>query len=178
MFRGDFDFPGFLTTWCGFHSGFFLKGTNQFIKFFVVGNPANAKPSIAGGCEQFTSNTANNNTGADSMANIYSHEIAETLTNSHDGWSFEDNTVCGPNCVASEMGDPCNWVFGTNANYNNIIGPQKKQFLLQQLWQRGENFYIQRNLSFSINEEHLTVNTFEVYSYTYHFYNRYHTTGI
>jgi len=77
IFRGSITLSGFLTSWCGYHSYFYLGGV--YIKYSVIGDPGSATSGGAG-CEAIYSNTANGNIGADSMASVYAHELVEAVS--------------------------------------------------------------------------------------------------
>lgn len=50
MLAGDTNYPGWLTQWCGYHTGFYLAD-GRVIKFGVVGNPSTALDGAGAVCE-------------------------------------------------------------------------------------------------------------------------------
>jgi len=139
IFRGDFIVDGFLTDWCGFHGVYEVPKTNTTLKYFVVGDPETATNGLGYNCEQITNHTINNSIGGDSMANVYAHEVAETITNSNQGWYFDPSSSCPPiSCAGLENEDLCNWNFKLENNQqksNMLIGG--KPYLIQSFWRRG-----------------------------------------
>lgn len=142
IFRGDFQFSGFLSVWCGYHGTLPLVTTNgeSFrINYFAIGDPETALDGNGIYCEQILNNTANGSLGGDSLVNIYSHEVEETVTNyDQKGWYFDSSNTCLPGtCAGFENADFCNWSFNTdvNSNSNMVIGG--KPYLIQSLWQPG-----------------------------------------
>ena len=113
----------FCSSYCGWHSNSSTNG----IKYSFVGNPATQCPV---GCEQYQSNTPNGNPGADGMASVISHELAETVTDP-DINAWLDSS-------GNENGDLCAWTFGAQsslpggAQYNVPLGSRK--YLLQEIW--------------------------------------------
>ena len=132
IFRGDLTYSGWLTNWCGFHSSFVLN-TGQVIKYLVAGN---INPVLSAGsnnglqCAEFISGSANNNPGADGIASVYGHELAEVITDWNKAWHRDSDQ--------NEVADVCIWDFGvdlTTTNWNVNIG--SKQFLVQNIWRPG-----------------------------------------
>jgi len=155
VFRGDirfsvskgYGFSYFGEDWCGYHTGFYLIGDRvSFYKVIVVGDASTSPNPMS--CMQFTNNadTVNKNAGADSLVSVYAHEIAEVITNPLVGsmqpnythaWTFKNGSrprECGGYDIC-EVGDPCNFNFGTDNNSNMLVG--KKRFLIQGTWQKG-----------------------------------------
>jgi len=115
------------TGYCGWHTHASLHSAD--IKYSFVGNPDRC-PSL---CEaQQTS--PNGSVAADSMANVMSHELSETLTDpdTHTGWWRASSPF------NLEMGDLCAWNFGTefhapNGSFANIT-LNGRDYLIQQLY--------------------------------------------
>jgi len=137
FFRGDIQvkadatFPVlyWLQDFCGYHGGFYLAD-GRIIKFVVIGDPSHA--GLNGeACEpeiRYSDRimTANNNLGADSMASVYAHEMAESITNYNgDAWYFTSD--------ANENGDACSFHYGDYTGNSNIVVGTKR-FLVQQIW--------------------------------------------
>jgi len=135
IFRGNFNFNGYLKTWCGSHSFFIPLNTNYKLKFFVVGDPETAPESLQSNCAELPDGTVNDSLGGDSIANIYAHEVMEIVTNTKKGWSFDGDVIPGNNLIyrGSENADACNWVFLSANKSNMMIG--NKSFLIQSVWQ-------------------------------------------
>ena len=121
---------GFCTAFCGFHTSGTFGATD--IKVAFVGDPATQcplKPGVPTCSAQTLS--PNGNEGADAMANVIAHELNEAITDPHgDAW-FHINT-------AGEVGDLCNFKFGTNfpalngAHANVVLSG--RQYLIQSNW--------------------------------------------
>jgi len=114
---------GFCTTYCGWHSAGMLSGTA--IKYSFVGNPARC-PSMC----SVQAISPNGNAGADAMASILAHELAETVTDPLlNAWY---------DAAGEENADKCSWTFGTlfalstGARYNVVLGG--RPYLIQQNW--------------------------------------------
>jgi hypothetical protein len=119
----------FCVNFCGWHNvGSF---ENNLLRFGFVGNPATQCPAGRPITCSAQTLTPNGNQGADAMANVIAHEVNETVTDPLlNGW-FRGNT-------AGEVGDLCNFNFGTTFNAPNgslanvVLGG--KDFLIQQNW--------------------------------------------
>ncbi|KPF67456.1 hypothetical protein IP84_12990 [beta proteobacterium AAP99] len=115
---------GFCTQYCGWHNNQTVGGTN--IKYAFIGNPATQCPSSCG----VNSPSPNGNGGADAMASILSHELAESVTDP-DGNAWYDRQ-------GNENADKCAWTFGTTytaasgGSANMKLGT--RDFLIQQNW--------------------------------------------
>jgi hypothetical protein len=114
---------GFCTQYCAWHSHGTING--QDIKYGFVGNPLQC-PSA---CSAQTT-TPNGNMGADAMANLIAHELAESVTDPDLNAWFDQRGF--------ENADKCAWKFGSTsmlssgAKYNVSFG--SKNWLLQQNW--------------------------------------------
>jgi hypothetical protein len=116
---------GFCTVYCGFHNHATLQGTD--IKYSFVGN----LDRCGAGCEH-QQISPNGNVAADSMINVISHELTETLTDpdTGNGWFQTD--------LAHEDGDLCNFNFGTtftapNGSQANLT-LNGRNYLTQQIY--------------------------------------------
>lgn len=128
FFRGDFVTGGWLTDWCGYHSAF--STANGTVRYAVVGDASTSKSALAVACLYNQGpTTPNGNVGADSMASVFSHEIAEIVTDyMMDAWFFSSSEF--------ENGDMCLGDFGTlSDNFNIRLGSRK--FLIQRMWLPG-----------------------------------------
>jgi len=138
IMRGDFVFEGWLNTWCGYHTAFYLRD-GRIIKFVVIGDPSTAPGNNGYPCEALEVGTANGNVGADSMVSIYAHEIVETVTDFMGAWYFDIgaiNLITKDSLAGSENADACSWIFGDGiSNSNIVIGT--KPFLIQYSWIPG-----------------------------------------
>jgi len=114
---------GFCTQYCAWHTYGAVNG--QTIKYGFVGNPLQC-PSA---CSAQTT-TPNNNMGADAMANLIAHELAESTTDPNLNAWFDRRGY--------ENADKCAWTFGTTttlssgAKYNVTFGV--RNWLLQRNW--------------------------------------------
>jgi hypothetical protein len=113
---------GFCTQYCGWHDHGTISGKD--IKYAFIGNPDRCPTS----CE-WQSTSPNGNAGADGMASIIAHEIAETVTDP-DLNAWYDST-------GYENADKCAWTFGTmykvgTAEANVHLGT--RDYLLQRNW--------------------------------------------
>jgi phosphate-induced protein 1 len=130
---------GFCTAFCGFHtSGTF--GTTD-IKVAFVGDPSTQCPSgHTGGTCSAQALSPNGDEGADAMANVMAHELNETITDPDGNAWFHLNT-------AGEVGDLCNFTFGTATKPADLTGTfpalngahadvvlNGRQFLIQSNW--------------------------------------------
>jgi len=140
IFRGDFQFPGFLVEWCGYHSTLVMNtptGATIKINFFVVGDPETASNGLGFACAEYMNNTANGSVGGDSIANVYAHEVLESVTNyDQKGWFFDLSSSCAPIvCAGYENADFCNWSFGIDEKVNSNMVIAGKPYLIQTVWQ-------------------------------------------
>jgi hypothetical protein len=119
---------GFCTVYCGYHTRASLLGTD--IKYSFVGN----LDRCGSGCE-WQNPSPNGNVAADSMANVMSHELTETLTDPDvgSGWYRND--------LSHEVGDLCNFNFGTTFRVSNgsqaNITLNGRNYLIQQLYENS-----------------------------------------
>jgi len=128
IFRGDSIvtdpiYGNWLQTWCGIHFTRFLNGYLP-IKYFILGDTTSTTNLVnAARCQSVTSKSVNSNVGADSVVNVYAHEMVETVTNAYNAWVFDSNGY--------ENADDCAWNFGDlkGKNYNYKFGD--KNFLVQ-----------------------------------------------
>jgi hypothetical protein len=122
---------GFCTQYCGWHTHGTISGSD--IKYSFVGNPDRCPNA----CEEQTTSSPNNNTGADGMASIIAHELEESTTDPdlnawYDGYG-------------NENADKCAWTFGTThpasggGVYNMTLG--SRQYLIQQNWVNSGSGY-------------------------------------
>mmetsp|Transcript_1266 Transcript_1266/g.2120 ORF Transcript_1266/g.2120 Transcript_1266/m.2120 type:complete len:450 (+) Transcript_1266:48-1397(+) len=131
MFRGDFASPGWLVDWCGFHQNFALAD-GRLIKYFIAGDLNFVTSPQVNNCAQLPPPSVNGNFGADAMASVYAHEVAELVTDYAQAWSSNVDSL--------ENGDLCQWKFGDDAdnglkNWNvNLNG---RHFLLQEMYLPG-----------------------------------------
>jgi hypothetical protein len=116
---------GFCTVYCAWHSYGSLSSSAPNVKFGFVGNPERCPSACSA-----QSVSPNGNLGADGMANLIAHELAESVTDPHlDAW-FDRRGY--------ENADKCAWKFGTTttlstgAKYNVSFGG--RNWLLQQNW--------------------------------------------
>jgi hypothetical protein len=114
---------GFCTVYCGWHDHASFSGID--LKYSFVGNPDRC-PSA---CEFIVGNAPNGNAGADGMASIIAHEVAETVTDEDlNAWYFSNG---------QENGDKCAWTFGTTFTCNGAtanINLGSRCFLIQRNW--------------------------------------------
>eukprot|EP01037_Dinobryon_pediforme_P029489 gene29489-33142_t len=98
IFRGDFNYAGWMTFWCGYHDSF-VHASGDKIRFIVIGDPStnennlmNSPDMASQPCSAAPPPTVNGNFGADSMVNVLAHELAETITNwDQNGWYFDED---------------------------------------------------------------------------------------
>jgi len=119
---------GFCQQFCGYHNSYNYSPAFSY-KFVFVGNTDRCS-AACGVVKTVGGNTPNGNSGADGMASVMGHEIAEVITDPNfDGW----HTSKG-----EENGDLCAWNFGTayktksGAAANIKLG--NRDFMLQQDW--------------------------------------------
>jgi len=121
---------GFCTQYCGWHTYGTIKNKN--IKYSFVGNPQQQCPSACSA----QSVSPNNNLGADAMASIIAHELAESVTDPNFNAWFDQH--------GEENADKCAWTYGatkvtrTGAHYNvtwvDRTTAVATNWLLQQNW--------------------------------------------
>lgn len=118
---------GFCTIYCGYHGTTSVSGAD--IKYSFVGNSDRCGLS----CEAQTV-SPNNDSGADGMINIMSHEMEEAISDP-DLNAWFDN-------FGAENGDKCAWKWGTllggsigNAGYNETFNGVN--YLLQMNWENA-----------------------------------------
>ena len=104
----------FCQDFCGYHSHASIQGLD--IKYAFVGNPDRC-PSA---CPE--PGTPNGNPGADGMASVIGHEVAEAITDPDPITGWNRNSV-----QLGEVGDLCVGQIGSVSLLN-------RQFLLQPLW--------------------------------------------
>lgn len=119
---------------CASHCGYHTSGLSG-IKYGLIQNPGNVNgtPSGGGSCGCSIGSSPNGDAAADSMASIFAHEIAETLSDPepNSGWS----ATVGSSDV--ENADNCAWQTGETyavgtAHANSRVGV--RDYLLQQNW--------------------------------------------
>jgi hypothetical protein len=114
---------GFCTSYCGWHTHGTISNTD--IKFSFVGN-GDRCPSA---CQAQTT-SPNSNAGADGMASVLAHELAETVT--------DPDLNAWYDTQGNENADKCAWTWGTtyrtsNGAYaNEHLG--SRDYLIQQNW--------------------------------------------
>jgi hypothetical protein len=118
---------GFCRDYCGWHASGELRG--QMLRFAFVGDPTGCpRPSA---CTPLSAASAPNGAlGADAMASVLLHELAEVVTDPDlDAWYDRDGL---------ENADKCAWRFGPappdaqGRVHNVLLGGQR--FLIQQNW--------------------------------------------
>ncbi len=114
---------GLCTQYCGWHSAATLGAV--VIKYAFVGNPDRCPTA----CGTQTSGP-NSNTGADAMASIVAHELAETVSDPQLNAWYDSRGY--------ENADKCAWTYGaTYTAANGAVANLKlgaRDFLLQQNW--------------------------------------------
>ena len=121
---------GFCADYCGWHASSML-GEATTVRFAFVGDPTGCARVAA--CTPLSAATAPNGAkalGADAMASVLLHELAEAVTDPDlDAWYDRDGL---------ENADKCAWRFGTTAAdaqgrmHNVVLSGQR--FLIQQNW--------------------------------------------
>lgn len=120
---------GFCTMYCGWHAHASILDTNGQpfdAKFAFVGN-ADRCPSA---CSAQSTNSPNDNVGADAMASVIAHELEEAVTDPDLNAWYDRRGY--------ENADKCAWKFGTvytaaNGSYANMtLG--NRDYLIQQNW--------------------------------------------
>jgi hypothetical protein len=125
---------GFCTQYCAWHTHGTIAGND--IKFGFIGNPLQCPSS----CSAQTT-TPNGNLGADGMANLIAHELAESVTDPDLNAWYDTR--------GQENADKCAWTFGTTstlstgAKYNVTWGSMK--WLLQRNWVNANGGYCALN---------------------------------
>jgi hypothetical protein len=112
------------TDYCGYHSSFTSGG-----KSVIYANiPYDA---VSGGGSTCEPSVSPNNNAADAALNVASHEYMEAATDSF--WNTSSYGWVDKNLGSGEVGDKCNFTFGTLANNANqtING---HSYLLQEEW--------------------------------------------
>ena len=125
---------GFCKQFCGYHTSTKVNGTN--VQYAFIGDPTS---QCLSGCSSEMA-SPNGNAGADAMASVVVHELAETATDpfgfAKQGWY---------DASGYENADKCAWTFGTTYKTGNsgvanvkltITGGSvaTRDFLLQQNW--------------------------------------------
>lgn len=104
----------------------------------VVGDPSTSNNAAESLCETIWdgSPTANHNLGADSMVQIYAHEILEIVSDYASAWYFDSEAVDsgGASLHGEENGDACQWTYGRMIDSNSNVQIGSKNFLIQQNW--------------------------------------------
>lgn len=130
LLSSDVTYSGLCTKNCGFHTSVNVGGTS--IVYAVVGNTSRCR-SVCGD----STNAPSTDVGADGMASVVAHEIAESVSDPF-GNAWFDKT-------GAENGDKCAWNFGKTYVGNplnpvgvwNVLlgsGSNVRRFKLQQLW--------------------------------------------
>jgi hypothetical protein len=128
---------GFGTQYCAYHS-FFVDGQGRNVKYAAMpyANDYIATTTTPG-CSVTSPTEAgspNSDPAADAEVNVLSHEFAETITD-------ENGTAWWVTSTGDELGDLCNFQFGTMFNANGALANQSlggKYFLVQTLWVNAE----------------------------------------
>jgi hypothetical protein len=114
---------GFCTQYCGWHSYGSIAGAN--IKYSFVGNPDRC-PSA---CSAQTTSPSGN-AGADGMASVIAHELAEAVTDPNFNAWYDNQGM--------ENADKCSWKFGATYTTPNGAKANMKlggmDYLIQQNW--------------------------------------------
>ena len=118
---------GFCSSFCGYHFRAPISG--QDIKYSFIGNP----DRCAGSCEAQI-DSPNQNSGADGLVNIMSHELEEAITDPDvNAWYMSNG---------NENADACAWKWGTllggqigQGGYNQSFGGHN--WLLQMNWENA-----------------------------------------
>ena len=121
---------GFCTQYCGWHTQGTINGKS--IKYSFVGNPQQQCPSACSA----QSVSPNGNLGADAMASVIAHELAESVSDPNLNAWFDQ--------TGNENADKCAWTFGATkvtprgAHYNitwlDKTTSVATNWLLQQNW--------------------------------------------
>jgi len=114
---------GFCTAYCGWHTYMTMGASNLKIAF--VGNPDRCPTA----CEA-QSVSPNGNAGADGMASVIAHELAEAVTDPNLNAWFDSK--------GAENADKCAWTWGTTykaaKGSNANVKLAGKDYLLQRNW--------------------------------------------
>jgi hypothetical protein len=113
----------FCTQFCGWH--YFGTVSNTTIKYGWIGD---AHARCPGACMAQTVGP-NGNAGADGMASVIAHEIAESVTDPEVSAWYDGS--------GEENADKCAWTFGTEYTANGAhanVHLGNRDFLLQQNW--------------------------------------------
>ncbi len=104
------------------------------LKYSFVGNAEAACPA---GCMAQQTNSPNNNPGADGMASVLAHELAETMTDPQFNAWYD---VAG-----EESADKCSWTFGDTYSVSNGAMANMRlggrDFLIQRTWVNADGGY-------------------------------------
>eukprot|EP01037_Dinobryon_pediforme_P020913 gene20913-21652_t len=130
MFKGDYQYDGWNSDWCGYHT---LVGLgSQQANVGVLGDPTSASP-ITVSClpDGNKGYTANLDFAGDNMVSTYGQQLANIITNpdpgsSSYGWARDSDDT--------EVGSACSFHFYAG---NSNIQVDTKNFLVQGLWQNG-----------------------------------------
>ncbi|HEY6194038.1 MAG TPA: hypothetical protein VI504_03270 [Candidatus Eisenbacteria bacterium] len=119
---------GLCSQYCGWHTHVTAAGND--IKYAFVGNPERCIDSCAA-----QPVGPNGNAGADGMASIIAHELAEAATDPDlDAW-FDER--------GAENADKCAWTFGSTYSTPNgavaNIHLGQRDYLIQQNWSAGKH---------------------------------------
>jgi hypothetical protein len=119
---------GFCTQYCGWHTHGSIGGVD--IKYSFVGNPDRCPSSCS------MQQAPNGNVGADGMASIIAHELAEAASDPDLNAWYDRRGY--------ENADKCAWTFGatsgsSGAKYNVTLGGLN--FLIQQNWVNANGGY-------------------------------------
>ena len=137
IFRGDFNVSSadsqWLRDWCGLHKRAYLAKDANFYPMLMVGDLSSVDPLDQFNCSVYQP-YPNGNLAADSVANIYAHEVAEVITDpkAGQGWTFNPGPGRFP--VPWECADECAWTF-PSSGYSSVGA---KNYSLQLIWQPGD----------------------------------------
>ena len=144
IFRGDFTVTSgsgqkWLVDWCGVHSGVRLVDDANYYPLLFMGDISSVTPAADRFNCTISAPYPNGNQAADSIANIYAHEVAEVITDPmlNQGWTFNPDADRVPPRYPPpwENGDECAWTF-PSSGYSKVGA---KNFTLQQNWQPGDD---------------------------------------
>ena len=121
----DVTMSGFCTSFCGWHD--YTTVGSSVLKYSFIGDASSQCPDS---CIWSPGSTPNGNAGADGMANVLAHELAEAITDPYlDAWY---------DSVGYENADKCAWQF--SGVYDTAGGVQANQrfgsmdYLVQDVW--------------------------------------------